>query len=222
MLENQNMELLLLKDLGMIFPKETSRQKSRYVIYKCFCGNEFRTNISSVKIGLTKSCGCYHKKRTSELSKTHGMSHNSIYKAWKNIINRTTSKDKKIANCYMDRGITVCNEWKNDFKAFYDWAINNGYINGLSIDRINNDGNYEPSNCRLVNQTIQSRNTRILYAHNTSGYRGVSFNKRDKKFRAYININNKQLSLGYFKTAKEAAKARDEYIVKNNLEHTIN
>ena len=213
----------LIEDLGMIFTTESSKQKRRYGIYKCgFCGEEFRTQIFRVKSGHTKSCGCYRKRRVSETQKTHGLGYTRLYNIWGNIKSRIlNSKNKNYTN-YGGRGITICEEWKNDFMSFYNWAMENGYEEnkGLSIDRIDNDGSYYPENCRWTTQTIQTRNQRIN-KNNKSGYRGVSFVKAKNKYFACLFINKKSKSLGHFLTAVEGAIAYNNYIIENNLEGFI-
>lgn len=90
----------------------------------------------------------------------HGMSNHPLYRVRKSIIERTTHKNNCHYSCYGGRGITICKEWLESPKSFFDWALKNGYKKGLSIDRINNDGNYCPENCRWVTQKEQTRNTR--------------------------------------------------------------
>ena len=215
---------ILIEDLGMMFPKENSIRTTRFGIYKCgFCGTEFKAQVRHINSGATISCGCYHKRRASETHKTHGLSKSKLYLAWNNIKNRTLNPKDKRYNYYGGRGITICDEWKNDFKSFYDWSISNGYEENksLSIDRIDNNGGYYPENCRWTTKTIQARNTRIA-KNNTSGYKGVSFVKKTNKYRSDIYVNkNKSKSLGHFLTAVEGAIAYNNYIIENNLEGFI-
>jgi hypothetical protein len=167
---------VLIKNLGMLYPTENSKEKVRFGIYKCgFCGTEFRASTQSILRGKTKSCGCYKKQNLKELKTKHGLGYTRLYNIWKSMKDRTLNpKCKKYSN-YGGRGITICDEWKNDFMSFYNWAMSNGYEEnkGLSIDRIDNDGGYSPENCRWTTQTIQSRNQRIR-KNNTSGFKGVS------------------------------------------------
>ena len=157
-----------------------------------------------------------------ELNKTHGLGYPRLYSTWTNMKDRVLNPKHKQCSDYGGRGITICEEWKNDPTDFYNWAISNGYEEnkGLSIDRIDNDGNYCPENCRWTTRTIQSRNKRIQ-KNNTSGYKGVSFIKDKNKYRVQIMINKKQIHLGYFKTAVEGAIAYNNYIIENNLEGFI-
>ena len=211
---------ILLEDLGLMYPTEKSKIKVRYGLYKCgFCGDEFRTQIFKVKSGHTKSCGCYKKRRMSETHKTHGLKNTRLYTIWGNIKARILNPKNERYNDYGGRGITICEEWL-DIHNFYNWAIQNGYSDELSIDRIDNDGNYEPSNCRWTTQTIQCRNQRIQ-TNNTSGYKGVSYNKRANKYKAQVKVNYKNIYLGIFPTAVEAAIAYNKYIIENNLEGFI-
>ncbi len=214
---------ILIKDLGMMFPTENSKNKVRFGLYKCgYCDKEFKTQTSSIKNGSTKSCGCYNKQKIIERNSVHKLRHTKLYIIWANIKNRTLNPNFKHYNDYGGRGITICDEWKNDFMPFYNWALLNGYEEnkGLSIDRIDNDGGYSPENCRWVTQTIQSRNQRIR-RNNTSGYRGVSYAKDRNKYVSYICVSRKRLKLGTFKTAIEGAIAYNKYIIENNLEGFI-
>lgn len=225
MQNNQN-KLILLQDLGMKKITKDDKRARHYATYKCFCGKEFETRIDGVNNGKTKSCGCVRKEKLSLIFKekytTHGLRNHKLYKIYKNIIERCEREKHKSYKDYGGRGITICKDWRENFINFYIWSINNGYDNSLSIDRKNNDGNYEPSNCRWTTKEVQSRNTRKLISTNTSGYRGISFHGRDKKWVATISVSNKSIHLGYFIDKVDVAKAYDQYIIDNNLEHTRN
>ena len=214
---------ILIEDLGMMFATEESKRKRRFGIYRCgFCGSEFKANTYDIKSKNTKSCGCYKKRITGELSKTHGLGSTRLYTIWISMKMRAYNPKHKHYNDYGGRGITICEEWKNDFVPFYNWAMANGYEEnkGLSIDRIDNDGNYCPENCRWTTPTMQSRNQRI-YKSNTSGYKGVCYHKGNNKYTAQIKVNNKSIYLGIFPTAVEAGIAYNNYIIENNLEGFI-
>ena len=211
---------LLVEDLGMMFPNENSNKKTRFGIYKCgFCGTEFKANTYDINRGYIKSCGCYHKRRVKESNITHGLRNTRLYGIWLKLKDRVLNPKNKNYIDYGGRGITICEEWL-DVQNFYNWAMSNGYSKELSIDRIDNAGNYCPENCRWTTRTIQSRNTRIP-KNNTSGYKGVSYHKRDEKYRAYLHIKPKRIDLGSFLTAVEGAIAYNNYIIENNLEGFI-
>ena len=212
---------ILIEDLGMMFATEDSKQKKRFGIYKCgFCGDEFRTQILKVKSGNTKSCGCYQKQKTKEIHTKHGMKKHPLNATINNMVQRCENPKTEFYPDYGGRGIKVCEEWRNSRETFFNWAIQNGWEEGLTIDRIDNDGNYEPSNCRWVTPIIQSRNRRVR-KDNTSGYKGVSYVKGKDLFNAYTTVNRKRIHLGLYPTAVEGAIAYNNYIIENNLEGFI-
>ena len=226
-MENENTEDLpkpiLIEDLGMMFHTESSKTKYRFGIYKCgFCGTNFKANTYDINRGYTKSCGCYKSSKLSNRNKTHGLFHTRLYNTWADIKRRTLNPKNKRYSYYGGRGITICNEWKNDFMSFYNWAMLNGYEEnkGISIDRIDNDENYCPENCRWTTSIVQNRNKRIR-KDNTSGYKGVSYFKDGNKYKAVITINKEKIHLGLFPTAVEAGIAYNNYIIENNLEGFI-
>ena len=210
----------LVEDLGMLLPTEKSKYKARFGLYKCKCGNTFKSMTHHIKSGRTKSCGCIKKMKMSEISKTHGLTYHRLYKTWKSMMQRCNNQGIATYKYYGGRGITVCDEWL-DVRNFIE-DMYPTFKEGLTLDRIDVDGNYEPSNCRWVTTTVQGRNTRKIQKNNTSGYRGVYLNKRTGKYVVQIRVNYARINLGTFTTAIDAAKAYDNYIILNNLEHTTN
>lgn len=125
---------------------------------ECDCGN--RKIIAENHIGNnhTKSCGCLNK----EIITKHGQSRSRIYKTYSAMKDRCINPNSQYYKDYGERGIKICYEWlgENGFQCFYDWAMANGYTDDLTIDRINVNGNYEPSNCRWTTMKTQNNNLR--------------------------------------------------------------
>ena len=117
---------------------------------QCDCGEKTIARHDDLKTGHKKSCGCYGKSGESHIR--HGKTNTRIHRIWNAMKQRCTNPNFKQWKDYGGRGITVCDEWsrKNGFDNFYEWAISHGYRDDLEIDRIDNDGNYEPNNCRFV------------------------------------------------------------------------
>lgn len=143
---------------------ENGRAKDRHVLWlcKCDCGSEVTVRGRDLKSGHTTSCGCLQRERSSECNTTHGMYNTHLYRVWASMLTRVgvyKGADEEAKRDYIDRGITVCDEWKT-FENFRDWAFSNNYSKGLQIDRIDNDRGYEPSNCRWVTCRENVRNRR--------------------------------------------------------------
>lgn len=140
--------------LAVIERAENDKSGQTQWLCECDCGNRIIVQRSNLKSGNTKSCGCYKK---------HNKSHTRLYKVWEGMKARCYNKNYPSFRSYGKRGIIMCEEWKNNFEIFYFWAINNGYEKTAkkgrcSIDRINVDGNYEPTNCRWIDNNLQQRN----------------------------------------------------------------
>lgn len=159
-----------------------------YYLCKCDCGKECIVIKNSLTNGLTRSCGCLQKDilRTIHTNnkKLDNLYNTRLHRIWSNMKTRCFNKNFSQYKDYGGRGIKVCEEWNNDFINFYNWAINNGYQENLSIDRINVNGNYEPNNCRWL--TIQEQNN----------------NKRDKN----ILYNNKLYNITEFCKIKNISR----------------
>lgn len=159
---------VILNDLtGKRFGKLTvlrampKTQRRTFYECQCDCGNIKVVRSDSLTSGRTISCGCEKKKQDRiNLTKhhSHKQSGTRIYQEWQGMKARCYNINNKRYSRYGGRGISVCDEWREDFQAFYDWAMSNGYDDKLTIDRIDNNGNYKPSNCRWVDIKIQNRN----------------------------------------------------------------
>lgn len=127
-------------------------------VCKCDCGNLHLETTNNLVSGRTVSCGCKKKAQAEVLNHTHGEAGTRLYRIWSNMLSRTSNPRVPCYKNYGGRGISVCPEWRDHFEAFRDWALSAGYTDELSIDRIDNDSGYSPSNCRWVSMNVQFNN----------------------------------------------------------------
>ena len=139
------------------------RNGQRFYLFRCECGNVIEHMIKEARRGKLKSCGCGQFTQAGIANTTHGMSNTRIHGIWNKMKARCLNTRNKSYKYYGGRGISICDEWLSEDKGFvnfYEWSMKNGYTDELSIDRIDNDGNYEPSNCRWTTAKVQNNNTR--------------------------------------------------------------
>lgn len=146
---------------------EPKRKRTRtYWNCICECGNKTIVESSHLKDGHTTSCGCKVKEQREKFKTQNlknGLSNTRIWRIYWNMINRCYNSSIKMYNWYGARNIKVCDEWlskNNGFINFCEWAFKNGYTENLTLDRINNNGNYMPKNCRWVDMITQANNKR--------------------------------------------------------------
>lgn len=180
----------------LVLKKVPHEGYSSYYLCKCDCGKEKVIRGSHLKTGKIRSCTCL---RNNMITK-HGLTNTRLHRLWRGIKNRCLNEKNPEYCYYGGRGITICQEWldkDNGFINFYNWAMNNGYQDNLTIDRIDVDGDYEPSNCRWANREEQANNTRRNH---------------------FIEFNGEQYTLSQFAKKYNVNKKTLEYRVKHNLD----
>lgn len=143
-----------------VLKRAENKGKNVCWLCKCYCGKEFVVRATDIRTGNTKSCGCLNKKLAGDRARKHGNRNSRLYNIWSNMKARCSNSNSKNFKNYGGRGINVCDDWLNSFENFYNWAMDNGYDNKLTLDRIDNYKGYKPNNCKWSDYTQQERNRR--------------------------------------------------------------
>mgnify|MGYP003542699562 CR=1 FL=1 len=193
----------LIKDLG------TGKNYKRYGIYECpICKTHNQHSTSDVKNGKVSKCYSCSRKIIGISKRTHNEGNRTkLWKVWAGIKQRCKKQKHQSYKDYGGRGIVMCDEWINDSKCFIDWARANGYQEGLTIDRIDNNGNYKPSNCKWVTMKEQCVNRR-RNSNCASVHRFVSYKKSINKWQVVY----KGKYVGIYSNEDDAVDARNKYI----------
>ena len=192
---------------GRLIAIKSTRVQGKQTYWECMCdcGSVVEISLGNLRSGNTTSCGCALKDSLIKRNLTHNLSKTKLYYVHNTMRQRCGNPNNTSYPRYGGRGITVCEEWMN-FESFYNWAIESGYKEGLSIDRIDNDGNYEPSNCRWETPVNQARNRR---AKGKLKETGIS-KRKNGQYWARITVNGITFDLGSYDTLEEAIEARKD------------
>ena len=172
------------------------------------CHKLFRTYPCLVRDGKGKFCSPACSQKIPK-TKTHGQSRTRLYRVWMNMRRRCADPNNTKYRYYGGRGITVCDEWRNSFAAFSEWAKSAGYRDDLEIDRRDNSLGYCPSNCRMATKSQQSANTRKRNDGSRSQFRGTYWSGQSNKWVARVHVNGRSHQVGSFTSEIDAAKAYD-------------
>lgn len=172
--------------LTVIERRGRDKWKNAIWLCECECGNTKLIAGTHLIKGRSKSCGCLQVEKAKERATTHGLSHSRIYRIWFDMKRRCNQSQNKSYDRYGGKGVKVCDEWTESFQSFYDWSMKNGYTDNLTIDRIDSNGDYSPSNCRWVDEFVQ--------ANNRSNNHYITYKGETKTMKQWSDV----LGIGYY------------------------
>ena len=215
----------IIKELGSLQYNPITNEKltkarrySEFLCPICNLGKILR-NDTGLKAKSCKECASIVQ---AESNTTHGYSKTRLYTTYQAMITRCYDPKHASYASYGQKGVTVCDLWRNSFETFREWALLNGYDDTKVLDKdgiINNSKTYSPETCQFISKL---KNATIKQKHNTTGYVGVSLIASLQKFKSTVTFEKKQYHIGLFNTAIEAAVARDTFIKEKEWEHTLN
>ena len=174
----------------------------------CDCGKETIKAGWSMRNGTTKSCGCYAKERARDANMSHGYTYTRLYEKYGHMKSRCYNENDSQYKNYGGKGVVLCDEWKDSFENFKDWALSSGYKEGLSIDRIDSDKNYEPSNCQWLtlgeNSRKMSEHKRKMIGKTYPA--GIQLSGSGR----FLTYDKRAKYVGTFDTLEEAVEKRTE------------
>ena len=216
-LNPEEFTMKIVKDLGMKKPTENYYKKVRMAVFECCnCKRHFEAVVSTK---AKKQKYCKHCNGTDRRKEHRD---HPLYSTWADTkFKLRAKKTTGHYTTYVLRNITMCKEWEDSYDAFYEWAINSGWKDGLTIDRIDNSKGYYPENCRWVDWYVQAANKRVIRVGNTTGYKGI-IKTPAGRFAAQIRYRGIVYLLGVYNTNVEAAKAYDSFVKLMNFPHTVN
>lgn len=197
--------------------------------YLCDCGKTVVKADFYVKHGYSKSCGCLQREKAFQLCYKHGQSKSKLYGVWDGIITRCENEKHHDYKHYGAKGVRVCKEWRDDFTAFRDWALANGWKDGLTIDRISGGTSwYTPENCRVVDRKVQTENRAITVYVEYDGTMmtitslaerlGLSYHQAYARYKSRLMVKNQDGTYEYRFSKNKYGKDYERSVEDGNVQ----